>query len=36
MAKKVKNFFKKLGYAYMRGAAELYGPLVRYKVSPLV
>ena len=36
MARKVKNFLKRLGHAYMRGAEELYGPLVRYKISPLM
>lgn len=36
MARKVKNLLKRLGHAYMRGANELYGPLIRYKVSPLI
>jgi len=36
MARKVKNLLKKLGRAYMRGAYELYGPMIRYNVSPLV
>lgn len=36
MARKVKSFLKRLGRAYMRGAEELYGPMVRYKVSPLI
>jgi hypothetical protein len=36
MAKKVKNLFKIIEKAYMKGATELYGPMVRYKVSPLI
>ena len=36
MAKKVRNFLRKLGQAYMRGAAELYGSMIRYNVSPIV
>ncbi len=36
MAKKVKNLFKIIGRAYMKGATELYSPMVRYKVSPLI
>lgn len=36
MARKVKNLFKRIGRAYMKGAIELYGPMIRYKVSPLI
>ena len=36
MAKRVKNLFKIIGRAYMRGAEELYGPMIRYKISPLM
>ena len=36
MARRVKSFIKKLGRAYMRGASELYGPMVRYKISPII
>lgn len=30
MVKKVKNLFKRLGKAYMKGVAEMYGPMYRY------
>ena len=36
MAKKVKNFLKKLGHAYMEGFAELYGPALKHGVSPFI
>ena len=36
MARRVKSFIKKVGRAYMRGANELYGPMVRYKISPII
>ena len=36
MARKVKSFIKKLGHAYMLGVNELYGPMIRYKVSPII
>lgn len=36
MAKKVKNLFKRLGKAYMKGIAEMYGPALKYGVSPFV
>ena len=36
MAKRVKNLFKRIGRAYMKGAVELYGPMVRYRISPLI
>lgn len=36
MARKVKSFIKKVGRAYMRGANELYGPMIRYKISPVI
>ena len=28
MAKKVLNLLKKIGRAYMRGAVEVYGPMI--------
>lgn len=34
MAKKVKNFFKKVGKAYLNGANELYAPMIRYNINP--
>ena len=36
MVKKVKNLLRKLGRAYMKGATELYGPMIRYNISPNV
>lgn len=36
MARKVKSFFKKVGKAYMQGVNELYGPLIRYNISPFI
>lgn len=36
MVKRVKNLFKRIGRAYMKGAIELYGPTVRYRISPLI
>lgn len=36
MARKVKSFIKKVGRAYMRGANELYGPMIRYKINPVI
>ena len=36
MSKKVKNLFKRLGKAYMKGIAEMYGPALEHGISPFV
>lgn len=36
MAKKVKNLFKRLGRAYVKGFTELYGPALECGVFPFV
>lgn len=36
MVRKVKNLLKKIGRAYMRGAMELYGPVINCKLSPII
>lgn len=36
MARKVKNLFKKIGNAYLKGFADLYGPMIKYNISPLI
>ena len=36
MAKKVKNLFKRLGKAYMKGIPEMYGPALEHGIFPFV
>lgn len=36
MTKKVKNLIKKIGRSYMKGVLELYGPALKYGVSPFI
>ena len=32
--KKVKKFVKKIGYAYMKGVMEMYGPAINAGLHP--
>lgn len=36
MARKVKNFFKKIGNTYLKGITDLYGPMIRYNIYPFI
>ena len=36
MARKVKNFVKRIGHAYMKGVLEMYGPVINAGLHPFI
>lgn len=36
MTKKVKNFVKRVGHAYMEGVMEMYGPAINAGLIPFI
>ncbi len=36
MAKRVKNLFKRISNAYMKGFAQMYGPCLQCGVNPFL
>jgi len=36
MARKVKNFIKRVGHAYMKGVIEMYGPAINAGLHPFI
>ena len=36
MARKVKNFVKRIGHAYIKGVLEMYGPAINAGLHPFI